>query len=473
MRGSLLFLLLALTVAVPAQSRRVAPNASVTPTETAPLAELTVKQMFEEANSYSRVKFAEYAEKKVPYTDALLTRTKQEQRQLAAKYAAQAAGRSNLTADDNYYIGMLHWIAENLDGAAEFLSKFTAAENAAADRAQTARSIVVVVLAKQKKLPDAEKSLADYLAKEPKKLTERARMEGELAKAYQAAKDFAKMAPHAVAGYEASKALLKDSTSRARGLDEIMDAGMLIFEAYRDLDDRQKAEAALDDIRRTAAEANATGLYYYAVDRKIKYLIDTARKPSALEFYQAAIAAAGKDFADKASQAEVVNRLRKRDKHYKLLGSPAPELPLADQWFPGRARTLADMRGKVVLLDFWATWCGPCFDAFPALTEWHHDLSGDGLVILGLTRYYGEVNGLSADEPHELEFLKGFRIRENLPYDFVVFKDQASQNLYGATSLPTAVLIDRKGVVRYIEAGTSSTRIAEMREMVLKLLAEK
>lgn len=473
MKKLLPLLFLAMCVSVAAQSRRVAPNSAPTPTEAAPVAEVSVKQMFDEANGYSRVKFLEYEQKKVPYTDALLTKTKLEQRQLAAKYATLAGGRTHLSTDDLYYLGMLHWIAENLDGAAEALAKFVAAENAPADRAQTARSIIVVVLAKQKKLADAEKTLAEYSAKEPLKLTEKARMEGELAKAYQSQKDFAKMAPHAVAAYEASKALLKDNTSRARGLEEIMDAGMLVFEAYSDAGDQAKADAALEDFRQTGSETGSISIYYYAVDRKIKYLTETGRKPAALAYYQAVMNEASRDFGDKGAQNEIKARLKKRERHYALLGNIAPEFPAYDQWFPGKPRTFADMRGKVILLDFWAIWCQPCFDAFPSLIEWDQDFKREGLEIIGVTRYYGEVNGLSADEQHEAEFLKGFRIRERLPYDFVVAKGQAIQNLYGATALPTAVLIDRKGIVRHIEVGTSRSRLSELRSMILKLLAEK
>lgn len=473
MKKLLPFLILIVAVSAAPQSRRVAPGGSPTPAEATPLSELTVRQMFDEANGYSKAKFTEYAEKKIPYTDALLAKTKLEQRQLAAKYATMAGRRKDPSTDDLYYLGMLHWIAENLDGTSESLGKFVTAENAPADRSQTARSILVVVLAKQKRLADAEKMLAEYLAREPRKLTERARMEGEIAKAYQAQKEFNKMAPHAEAGYTASKTLLQDATSRARGLDEILDAGMLVFESYRDLANREKAEAALEDMRVTASSTGSTSLYYYAVDRKIKFLIDTGRKAAATEFYQTMAAGSAKDFADKASQEDINLRLRKREKHYKLLGAAAPELPLLDQWFPGKPRTFADMKGKVILLDFWATWCGPCFEAFPSLIEWNQDFKADGLEIIGITRYYGEVNGMSADEPHEIEFLRGFRLRENLPYDFLVAKDQTIQNLYGATVLPTAVLIDRKGVVRYVEAGTSSTRLVELREMIIKLLAEK
>lgn len=456
------------------QSRRVNPRI---PPVTATAAvnetkELTVRQMFDEANSYKKTKFAEYEQKKVPYSERLRLQTEREQKQLAAKYAAIGSERTNLSGEDLYHIGLLHWIAENLDLTSESLKKYLAADNPAAEKAQTSRSIIVVIAAKQKNFDEANKILAEYLKAGPAKLSERSRMESELAKAYLAEKNFAKAAPHAEEAYIAAKTIVQDAAARG-GLDETLDAGMLVFESYKAAGNIMEADNALDEMRKTAASIGSASLYFYAADKLIAYQIETGRKPLAMQTYLTSLINAGKDLPAKPSQDEVVKRLKKREKHYKLLRETAPELPIVDQWFPGTPQTLAALRGKVVLLDFWAMWCGPCFDAFPVLTEMHRDQAGEGLVILGFTRYYGMAEGFPVDNPNEIAALKRFKRKHDLPYDFVVTKDQAIQRAYGATDLPTAVLIDRKGVIRYIETGTNPSRLVEMREMMLKLLAEK
>ncbi len=470
MRFLLITFLFISTVTSFAQSRRVSPAGA----PASPVAgELTAKQMFDEANAYTKTKFAEFEKNKTAYSERLRLQTEREQRQLAAKYATAAATRPNLSGEDLYYVGLLHWIAENLDSTTEFLKKYLESPDGIAERQQNSRSILVFVFAKQKKFDDSLKYLADYEAGAAPKVSDRWRMHSELAKSYFATKEYASAASHASKSYAAAKTLMQDPTSKVNPADAVLDAGMLLFEAHRDGGNVKEADAALEDMKKTAATINSPTFFYYAADKLITYQIESGRKTLGMETYLTSLIQAGKDFAARGTQNDALQRLKRREKHYKLLMQPAPELVGIDQWFPGSPKTVASLKGRVVLLDFWATWCGPCFDAFPALAEWHQDLTRDGLTIIGVTRYNGSAEGFSVDRPNEIAFLKRFKEKYNLAYDFAVAGDPDTQNIYAATALPTAVLIDRKGVIRYIESGTTPSRIEEMRAMVLKLLDEK
>jgi thiol-disulfide isomerase/thioredoxin len=433
--------------------------------------EQTATQMYDEAASYVKTKAAEFDAKKVPYSDKLMEDTRKEQRSLAARYAAAAGLRKDLTPDDRYYVGMLQWVATNLDATIENLAVFLASSDIDPSRAQTARYTTAVSLSKQGKTDAAEKMFAEYVGHTPIKASEEWRINVELAKAYDAKGNAARVAPLAQKALTSSIALLKEPQTGLT-LDHVLDVGMLAFNAYSELGERDQAEAALDTLKAVAIAKGSPSLYYYATDHKIRYLIDTGRKDQATALYQTALKDLARDMPDKSKQADAARRFQERETAYRLLGGPSVELP-AMQWLSGNARTLASMKGKVVLLDFWAMWCMPCLEALPELKQLSEEYKDQGFAILGLTRFYGSSYGYPNDQAGELELIRSFAAKRGLPYDIVVSDGQTAQLEYGAVLLPTAVLIDRQGIVRYVATGTNPSRMSEIRAMIVKLLAEK
>lgn len=466
MKYLLILIIAAMFYTANAQSRR----ASVT----SPQGETrTSKELFDEANAYRKQKYEEFEKKKVRVSERLQLQTEREQKQLAAKYAAAVASRDGVGVEETYYLALLYWISGNLDSASDSLTSYLSNPKRSEEHSQTARSLLTVVLAKLGKTDDAVLALSEYERNDPKKPSERLRMNSELAKAYLSAGDPVRASQFAKESFEISRSLAADPSMRSVGIDLFYDNAMVLFDCYRLSGGVEAAERTLEAFRKTAASFGNSIFFFYGADKLITYRIETGRKKLALATYPEMLIAAGKELPLEGQQQDAIQRLKRREKHYRLLGEAAPELSDVDKWMPEKPLSIADLKGKVILLDFWATWCAPCFEAFPHLIEWDRDLSDEGLVILGITRYYGRAEGLPADEKLEFAYLQRFKSEQKLPYRFVVGKDQTNQILYGASALPTAVLIDRKGVVRYIEAGTSSSRIAEMHDMILKLLAEK
>ena len=472
MRFFVIFFILLSAICVLGQARRIGPQPTMS-TQNSSGPTLTVKEMFDDANGYNKRKFAEFAQKKVPVSDTLIQQTQRERKQLAARYAASVIKRTDLTNEDTYYLGMLHWIADNLDDTRDTFIKCLSATELSAEKAQDARAIVAAIYARQKQFPAAEKALNEYLANSPVRLNQRAQIEKEIARGLSDGGDFTAAAPHAEAAYKAYKAIASDLATREKILDELIDSGLVLFKIYRELSDQARADATLDDMKKTAVEIQAATLWYFTVDRQITYQIETGRKPQALAYYAIAVGQFEKEILSKTAIADLLPKLKKREKHYKLLGEAAPDLTEIGGFLSGNPRTLADFRGKVVLLDFWATWCAPCIEAFPVMREWRQDFGPQGFAIFGITRFYGMAQGMPADNASEIEYLKGFANAQGLTYDIAVAKGETNHRLYGASLIPTAVLVDRKGVIRYIETGSSPYRLQELREMIVRLLAEK
>jgi peroxiredoxin len=121
-------------------------------------------------------------------------------------------------------------------------------------------------------------------------------------------------------------------------------------------------------------------------------------------------------------------------------GMPAVDFTLTD--LDGRQQSLSQYRGKVVLLNFWATWCKPCTTEMPAMQATYDRLRDKGFVVLA-------VNELEDDE----------KVREHIrtyKHTFPVLMDRENRvaNLYGVYGLPVSVFIDEAGIVQaYVKGG--------------------
>jgi len=121
----------------------------------------------------------------------------------------------------------------------------------------------------------------------------------------------------------------------------------------------------------------------------------------------------------------------------ELVGQQAPEISLAEAINAPKICTLAELRGKVVLLEFWATWCGPCVASIPHLEHLHREYGGRGLVVLGVSR----------EQMERVEAFVEGRFRDKMTYPVMIDRDNETNKAYEVYSIPTAYLIDAFGKV--------------------------
>lgn len=135
---------------------------------------------------------------------------------------------------------------------------------------------------------------------------------------------------------------------------------------------------------------------------------------------------------------------------YKALGQPAAELQIGE-WAKGEPVTLAELEGKVVLLDFWGVWCGPCREAMPKLIELHEKYARDGLVIIAIHDASQDKASLLGGNWTGLDLSAiPFRIAIDAapPSETTNLVGQGQTiDAYGINTFPTLILIDQNGQV--------------------------
>ncbi len=168
----------------------------------------------------------------------------------------------------------------------------------------------------------------------------------------------------------------------------------------------------------------------------------------------------------------------------RLIGTRAPEIN-ADHFVATKPVTMEDLRGKVVLLDFWAVWCGPCIATFPHLIEWQEKYSDKGLVILGATNFYNykwdedagkavrAEEGAQVSPEEELAMLEKFRESYKLHHGFFVnSKESGYAKAFAVSGIPQAVLLDKEGKIQLIRVGSGPANAKAVEAKIKELLAQ-
>lgn len=138
------------------------------------------------------------------------------------------------------------------------------------------------------------------------------------------------------------------------------------------------------------------------------------------------------------------------------IGQKAPAFTLPD--LSGQQVSLDQYRGKVVMLDFWATWCGPCRMTMPLMEAIQKEFGGN-LILLTI----------NLQEP--MDVVRDYVRAQNLHSRVLLDEEGSVGSLYGTDSIPMQILIDKQGIVRFIQPGFGPQTASQLRAEIRRLIA--
>ncbi len=144
-------------------------------------------------------------------------------------------------------------------------------------------------------------------------------------------------------------------------------------------------------------------------------------------------------------------------------GPPAPELAGINAWINSQPLEIGDLKGKVVLVDFWTYGCPSCIRALPYLKSWHATYADDGLVVLGV---HTPEFSYERKPENVAEAVKVYGIGWPVALD----NDYVTWKAYGNYHWPTQYLVDKDGIIRYTHFGEGAYE--EIESKLQELLSE-
>jgi cytochrome c biogenesis protein CcmG/thiol:disulfide interchange protein DsbE len=140
-------------------------------------------------------------------------------------------------------------------------------------------------------------------------------------------------------------------------------------------------------------------------------------------------------------------------------GTMAPEIGLKDM--SGRSVSMSALKGKVVLVDFWASWCAPCREELPVLEALYKKYRAQGFEVVAVNQ------DQSADNVRR--FLSTTRLSFSVVHD----RGGSVASRYAPTKMPSSFILDRKGIVRHVHAGFRASERAALDKQIGALVSAK
>ncbi|HVF47363.1 MAG TPA: TlpA disulfide reductase family protein, partial [Pyrinomonadaceae bacterium] len=327
---------------------------------------------------------------------------------------------------------------KTLDAMNKFISAFP--PDAKGAMIQSALGYIVVLSSRKKDMPAAEAAFIRWTEGDPLLKNQQPALQDHLATGYYKAGEHEQSIRHAQAAFDLLKTLTAKTFQERRDREQIyMNLTEVLALGYRKTKNTDQAISILAEARAQSFALPSATLY-----RKVMTFVE------------------GSGFSEK--------KLMQKVESYAT-ADPAPDMKITE-WMGHDPVSLEDLRGKVVLLDFWATWCGPCIVTFPRLRGWHKKFGDQNFMIVGVTQFEGNKGGKRMTQLQELEYLAEFKKDHKLPYPFAVAGPGEAATKYGVAVFPTTVLLDRNGVVRYIGIGSGSEESENLEEMIKKVIKE-
>jgi thiol-disulfide isomerase/thioredoxin len=145
-----------------------------------------------------------------------------------------------------------------------------------------------------------------------------------------------------------------------------------------------------------------------------------------------------------------------------MIGKPAPDITIAT-WLNSAPLRMADLRGKVVMVEFWTFGCYNCRNVEPYVKEWYRHYEDQGFVVIG-------VHSPEFSHEREMESVKRYMAERHIRFPVPIDNDFSTWNRYGNRYWPAMYLIDKRGIIRYVKIGEGG--YGETEQQIQALLAE-